>query len=510
MTRKTVKRIIIPIVIIIYSVEGLCQGSSRIDSIVSQWTNREMFKHTSAGVYLQDALTGEIIASTNANLSLVPASILKLFTTATALEMMGPDYRFMTTLGYSGEIRNDTLIGDLIITGGGDPALGSEHFKDHYLKPHFLSTWTDSLRRHNIRHISGNIITDATIYDDITVPGTWAWEDIGNYYGAGASGLSVYDNLFKIHFASPPEAGKPVRMVSTYPAIPGLEFDNRVVSSNIQRDKAVVFGSPFDSKRVIRGTIPKGQNNFVIKASMPDPAYLLALQFKGTLEAAGINAGGAIKAREYVSNVSDIRNMASPVTPGTMNPGNLQYPQTVLALTLSPPLIDIIREINHKSINLFAEHLLKHIAYLKTGSGSADEGASIITDFWKNKGINMEGFFMHDGSGLSRFNALTAKQMTHTLWYMKNKSIYGSLFFHSMPAVPNGTLYYFNPGNFPGNRLIAKSGSMTRVRCYAGVLRTASNREIIFTIMLNNFTSSPSQAARAIEELLLEVSRICH
>jgi len=481
MKRKAIKGIML-FLTVVCSLNGYSGDNSPADSIISQWISQDILRNASIGIYLQDARNGEILGTCNPQLSLVPASTLKLLTTATALEIMGPDYRFSTRLAFSGTIRNDTLAGDLIILGGGDPALGSKYFREHYLKNHFLNDWIDSLHLYNIRHISGNMITDATIYDDQPVPSTWIWEDIGNYYGAGANGLSVYDNTYEIHLWSPPVSGQPTRIVSVDPVIPGIAFDNRVLSSNDQRDLAYVFGSPPDSRRVMRGSIPRGRKDFVIRASVPNPPQLLARQFKDMLEADGITVGGGIKEQ-------------------TMKP----YILVNLATTVSPPLIDLIRVTNHESVNLFAEHLLKHLAYLETGLGTTEEGIRIVTGFWKNQGIDTRGLFICDGSGLSRFNALTSEQMVRILAYMKNNSRYGDLFFSSLPAVPEGTLYYFNPLNFPNQSLRAKSGSMTRVRCYAGLLKTRSDRQILFAVFLNNFSCSQSQATDAIENLLISL-----
>ncbi len=478
MRKKALKKIVLFLIMLCFF-KGYSQPVLCTDSLISQWAGQKLLQNASIGIYIEDAATGDNLGSFNPQLSLVPASTLKLVTTATALEIMGVDYRFSTKLAFNGIIRNDSLLGDLIIIGGGDPALGSRYFKAHYLADHFLKSWTDSLSSYHIRHISGNIITDATIYDDQTIPDTWIWEDMGNYFGAGVSGLSVYDNSCEIHLWSPSPAGKPTRITSIDPAVPGLTFDNRVLSSDDQRDLAYIYGSPLDFHRVIRGSVPKGKQDFVIRASIPNPAQLLAWQLKTRIEAQGITIGGQIK--EATGKITD---------------------QVILATTYSPPLIDLIRVTNHESVNLFAEHLLKHLAYLKTGVGSVKEGIPFVTDFWKNRGIDAHGFFMCDGSGLSRFNALTAEQMVGILAYMKNKSRYSELFFNSIPAVPDGTLYQFNAQNFPGKSLRAKSGSMTRVRCYAGLLRTASGREILFDISLNNFSCSQSNATQAVEKLL--------
>lgn len=454
--------------------------SLAIQQKAATWQSTAGLTNSSIGIAVTDNTTGENILKSEPQLSLVPASILKVVTTATALEVFGPDFQFKTILSYSGTIRNDTLLGDLQIIGGGDPTLGSMYFPENV---NFLEEWVKAIRNNGIRAISGNIIVDASVYEKIQVPGSWVWEDLGNYYGAGACGLSAYDNMYEIHLKSPQAADQPTQIIKITPEIPGLDIQNEVRSSDINSDQSYVFGSPEDNKRVIRGTIPKDRSDFAVKASIPSPPLLLANEFLNKLSGKGISVSGIIKLQKAQNG-------------------------SVLNETLSPPLRDIIRVTNHESVNLFAEHFLKHLALQKAGVGNTEDGCKFVLDFWKEKGLNMNGFFMNDGSGLSRFNAITASQMCSILNYMKTKSKYANDFIQSLPTAGIGTLTSFNTEEFPQDCLYAKSGSMTRVRCYAGYLKTNSGRDLSFTIMLNNFSCSMSEATRKIQELLIELRKL--
>ncbi len=449
-----------------------------------QWKNTPELKNASIGISVMEAGSGNIILETTPQLSLVPASLLKIITSAAALEILGPQYHFETRIDYSGEINAETgtLNGDLVIVGGGDPALGSMYFKDHYLKNHFLSQWVKAIQGKGIKKINGNIIADASIYEQQMIPNTWVWEDLGNYYGAGACGLSVYDNMYEITLQSGP-AGSDCPLIRIAPEVSGLEIENTVKSSTVNRDQAYVFGSPFDNKRIIKGTIPENQKNFVIKASLPDPPSLLANQLKQKLEENKIQTGGIVKTSYSSCKTGKI-----------------------ICNTVSPPLKDIINVLNHESVNLFAEHLCKHLAYVETGKGSTKDGLEIIRKFWAQKGIDTEGMYLADGSGLSRFNAITARQLTEILDYI-NQSPNSEIFKQSLPtAGGNGTLYVFDKEKFPNGVLRAKSGSMTRVRGYAGFLETTSEKKLIFTVILNNFSCTQSEVIKKIEEFLFEIS----
>ena len=449
---------------------------------ITGWQTTPGLANASIGIAVSDNKTNEKLIESKPQLSLVPASILKTITTATTLEVFGPDFHFQTTLAHSGMVRNDTLFGDLQIIGGGDPTLGSEYFPDS--KP-FQEEWVKALQNKHIKVIKGNLILDATIYEPHVIPNTWVWEDIGNYFGAGASGISVYDNLYKIHLKSEDIAGKPTKVIGINPEVPNLELTNEVLSSDLNSDEAYVFGSPEENRRVIRGTIPKNQADFVVKASLPNPAALLSSEFRKKLSGNGIALSGVTKYEK--------------VKIGSSNQ---------LSVIQSPPLRDIIRVTNHESVNLFAEHFLKHLAFQKNGLGTTEDGCKFIMQFWKDKGLDMTGFFMNDGSGLSRFNAITADQMVDILNYMRNKSAYSADFIQSLATVGNGTLTVFTEANFPNECLRAKSGSMTRVRCYAGYLTTLSGRQLSFAIMLNNFSCSQKEATLKIEELLVELRKL--
>ncbi|WP_372775885.1 D-alanyl-D-alanine carboxypeptidase/D-alanyl-D-alanine-endopeptidase [Mangrovibacterium sp.] len=482
MTRICRQTLILCFLCLIFSTTE-AQQPKTIQTFFDQWTRQENLTHASIGFYAQEVESGTVLASSSPQLSLVPASTMKLLTTSTALELLGANYRFETKLAYHGLLRNDTLFGDIVVIGGGDPALGSKYFRDHPDYVDFIQKWANAVRQLNIRHVTGNIIIDCSIYDDERIPNTWIWEDMGNYYGAGVFGLSAYDNTYEIHLLSPSEPNQATKLLYTIPHLPEIEFDNRVLSSNENRDKAYVFGSPLDTKRVIRGTIPKDRKDFKVKASIPNPPFLVGTQLLQELRLKGISLAGQIQCSGWEN-----KDCLTPVS-----------------VIKSPTLATIISVTNYESVNLFAEHILKHIAYKATGYGTRENGIKLVRDFWETQGMNLESMFMEDGSGLSRFNALTAEQLVFVLNYMKTRSINSNAFFSSLPAVPDGTLWYFNHSLFPQKSLRAKSGSMTRVRCFAGQLRKSDGKEILFTVFLNNFSCSQGQAIKSIEQLLAAI-----
>ncbi|MCD6355363.1 MAG: D-alanyl-D-alanine carboxypeptidase/D-alanyl-D-alanine-endopeptidase, partial [Prolixibacteraceae bacterium] len=383
-------------------------------------------------------------------------------------------------IGKPGE--NNVLNGDLVVIGGGDPTLGSEHFS--YLKGNdrFLEQWAGKIRAAGIRQVEGDLILDGSIYDSEKIPPTWIWEDMGNYYGAGASAFTIFDNLFRITFRSPRQAAKPTQILSINPPMPKLNFVNEVVSSNDNRDLAFVFGSPFDRTRVIRGTIPKNRSAFTIKVAMPHPEEVLAKELINQLAKKGVFLTGKIKYQK--TDKSKVQ---------------------VIYIHESPEMAEIVKVLNYESINLFAEHLLKQIAVEKAGAGSRGKGIEIINKYWASKDADTKSLIMEDGSGLSHFDAVSPAFFTQVLTYMYTKSANRNVFFQSLPPAGKGTLYLFDSQNFPAESLHAKSGSMTRVHCYAGYLTQKSGKMVAFSIMVNHFSGTHSKLAKAVETLLISL-----
>ena len=452
-------------------------------NVVEKTVNRLMakteYKNALLGIHVEDLETGEVLVGRNSEKLLVPASALKLIATAAAFEMLGPSYHFQTRFGYTGKIDNGALKGDLVVIGGGDPALGSEYFMENYFNPHFLEVWAQRIKASGISRVEGNLIVDDSFYGTEKIPPAWIWEDIGNYYGAGSYALTVYDNILRVSFSSPEKAGEPTKIVSVVPNLEDLVWKNEVLSSDENRDLAYVFGSPFGNRRVIRGTIPKNRKLFTIKASNPFPEKLLANDYLFYLAQAGIFVSGKL-VNEKVNKQEFLQ----------------------VDVLESPPLNEIIKALNHESVNLFAEHLVKQIAAEKTGKGDRLSGLKIITQFWKKNGLDTDQLFMEDGSGLSPFNAVSPSFLSSVCRYMALESQNSRYFFESLPAPGQGTLQQFNSLLFPENSLRMKTGSMERVNCFAGYFSSPGGKKYVFSFMINHYDGPRKNVVADLEILL--------
>src|SRR3989339_771459 len=187
--------------ILLFSLPGLSAQSGRFEQFLSD----PAISNASVSFFVADAENGDVLLSYNPKTSLIPASTMKLVTSAAALELLGPEYTFKTNIGYTGSpSRSGRLDGNIVITGGGDPSLGSEYFNDHYRE--FIDSWVEAIKNAGIKKIRGRIVTDDSYYDFEPVPPRWLWEDMGTYYGAGVFGLSVFNNSCRIIVKSSPDS----------------------------------------------------------------------------------------------------------------------------------------------------------------------------------------------------------------------------------------------------------------------------------------------------------------
>lgn len=465
--------------------------AAQCEKNILEFINDTSFRHAGISICFRDAHSGEVLGSHNKDMALGSASVMKLVTTAAALETMGPDFRFVTRIGYAGNViqADSCLNGYIVIKGGGDPTILSEYFPDY--DRDIIDEWADAIYQSGIRRVKGAVLADATVFDYHPAPGGWNWSDLGNYYGAGAHGISIFDNMYRIHFKTGEEGSVP-DITKTDPEIPGLIIENRLISYG-SRDNGYVYLEPYGDYAVIRGEIPPGRDDFVLKASIPDPPFLTARLLQEALAERGI---------VFEKQATTLR-----LSPGLADEYRLSA-KVVLHTSYSPALDEIIRATNTESLNMFAEQLLKYTGFLYSNMEMAgtESGLTAGRDFLDYAGPGTEGLYMTDGSGLSRSNAITSSFLTSLLLYMKNESRYTESFLSSLPeAGTNGTLeHYFKDPVFRDN-LKAKSGTSTRIRNYAGYFKTISGKEIAFAVLVNNYDCSSSEVTLRVENLLKSI-----
>jgi serine-type D-Ala-D-Ala carboxypeptidase/endopeptidase (penicillin-binding protein 4) len=441
--------------------------------------------HASVSICIEDATTGSTIFEYNSAKSLMPASVQKLITSAAAIEILGPDYTFKTGLGYSGTLDTVTglLKGNIIIRGGGDPSLGSKNFPDHYKD--FLGSWTNEILSLGIKKVEGKVLSEDSYYDFQPVPPKWLWEDEGNYYGAGVFGLSVFDNTYQIHLNTVSE-GKTVKITGVNPEECSYELTNRLIAYG-STDEGYVFAAPYSESGWIEGSVPAGRKDFILNGSIPDPPLLLARMLSNRLTKAGIAVS---------------EEPSSSRREGLKSPDDFVH----ITETTSPTLKEIAVVLNHESVNLYAEHLIKELGRKFSNQGSTAAGLEVLMKFLREQGINTDGLFMEDGSGLSPLNGVSSRTLSDILLYMKNQGKYFTEYYSTFPEPgKEGTLkrHFLDP--VFDSHLKAKTGSMTRVRSYAGYLTTLKGNEMVFTFIVNNYSGPSPKLLLGMEDILKQI-----
>lgn len=423
----------------------------------------------------------------NSTTGLVPASVMKVVTTGTALSLLGPGYRFTTLLQHDGSQSGKTMQGNIFIRGNGDPSLGSTAYGSSIDK--VIANWTNAIVALGVDSVAGCIIGDAEAFERDMTPGGWAWEDVQSDYGAGPSGLSIHENQFDISLTG---SGGRVSM-SYSPKIPGMKLYNQCVNNpSIGKSYAFVTGGPYQFERCVAGEV---NGHLEARGSIPDPALLCAQLLKQNLEERGI------KVRDSATTVRLIR----------LNGLKLESEggRKVISSTSSSSLAELVYHTNQISQNFYAETILRAIGHREKGYGSTFGGVSAVYAFWRNHGVDLQGMYMVDGSGLSRHNSITTKQLVSMLRVLAKDSVVFPSFYRSLPvAGESGTIRKLADSTAAEGNLRAKSGTMSRVRAYAGYVDTKSGNRLAFAMIGNNTQWELSELRDRFEKLFILMAEL--
>ena len=445
----------------------------------------------SFSLVVKDVQDGRTVYSYDTERLQSPASVLKTVATATALELLGEDYRYPTTLEYDGILENGTLEGNLYIKGSGDPSLGSSHFAPGQNK--FLSTWIAALQKAGIKHITGSVISDESIFDTEGVSIKWLREDMGNYYAPGSYGISIFDNMYKLSLQTGAAGTRPV-LKGTEPDIPFIRFKNYLKAAPVSSDSAYIIGAPLDDVRYLYGVLPANREAYVLKGDIPDPALYLARYLTDQLQQKGIRVDGSPSC--YRIEVEENRWKKGE--------------RKEIVTTYSPTLREIASVCNHVSHNLYADALVKTVGlqYKPRRNemiSSFGRGVQVVKEYWEKKGLDVFPLRMNDGSGLAPADKVSAGFMGELLVYMATESAVSDAFIASLPqAGIEGSVRNFLKGSKLQGKARLKSGGITGVRSYAGYI-TKDGKTYAVAVFSNNYSCPMSRMTRALEKLLLQL-----
>ena len=451
-------------------------------------------RYGNLAISVKNVRTGQALLEQNTRKAMVIASNMKLVTTLTALEILGESFRFKTELQHDGALQADgTLIGNLYIRGGGDPTLGSDRTEGSLEMDKLLDLWTAKIKAAGIRRISGNVIADDGVFNANVLPNGWTWGDIGNYYGAAAFGLNINDNAYKVFMEPGTAIGSPTRLLRTEPIMRDVIFTNEVTTGPTgSGDQSYIYGVPYTYQRAMQGTIPLGSKPFVVRGSLPDPPLFAAQQLRETLQKNGIAVTGS------ATSVRLVRNQNKPKSAA----------RTTFYTHLSPPLREIVKQTNLRSMNLYAEAMLKMIGISQAKVSTTAQSAEVVADFWERKGLEMAGFFMRDGSGLSRSNAMTVNSMANLLTFAAKRDYFGD-FYRSFPVAGiSGTMKSMGVGTAAEGNLRAKTGTLDRMSSYSGYFKTQSGELMAFAFIINDYSGKEKDFRKKAEKVLVLLPKL--
>ncbi len=434
--------------------------AAKIKKQVDALLKEPQMKHGILGLYIIES-NGSKVFGHNEQMGLVPASTQKIFTSIAAWETLGSDFTYTTTLAYEGNISNGILKGNLLIIPSGDPTLGSDNYSSTDEKLLYRE-WMNALAEKNIQSIDGSLKIITRDFSAMKYPSGWIWEDIGNYYGASHGALNWKENKFDLYFNTGIKTDDPVTLSKISPWYIkdfSINASELLTAAKGSGDNAFAFLQPADSQEIfVQGTLPAGEKNYSISISHPDPAQYLS---------------ASLRSQNKIFQIP----VKSETTTAAME---------ILHIHHSPTLDSINHFFLKKSINLYGEALIKTLGAKKYRTHSTDNGVKFLQEFWQSKGVESSALQVVDGSGLSPLNRVTPESLVSALKFARSKPYYSSLN-NAFPLI---------------NGIRMKSGTISGAKAYAGFVKSASGKEYIFSIMVNNYDGSSGTIVRRMFAIL--------
>lgn len=497
--------------------------TGKINSLLAQTEAARAFW----GIEILSLTSGRLLYEQNADKLFAPASNAKVFATAAALALLGPNYRCRTTVETTGTLdAQGRLHGDLKLVGRGDPNLSGRVLpymqKTERKTPHLqlLEQLADQVVQKGVKEIDGNIIGDDSFFAFERYPDGWAQDDLMWEYGAGVSALTVNDNVVFLNILPGTVVGEKARLQFD-PDVPYYEINNLVTTTAAASGprKISVDRQPGARLITIWGTVPTDDNGHSEALAVEDPAEFAAVAFRMMLEQRGV----AVKGKQTVAHAY-VRDLTAPVvevaskdaSSGALSPGGSaepartirpeleRHPSLVLASHDSGPLIDDLQVTNKVSQNLHAEITLRLLGREKGNAPTLEAALEVEKNVMAQAGIAPEEYALFDGSGLSRQDLVTPRAMVKWLLFADAHSPgWGAEFLRTLPvAGVDGSLADRFKGTAAQGRVQAKTGSISHVNALSGYAETLSGERVAFSIFCNNHKLTGRGALKVIDQMV--------
>jgi D-alanyl-D-alanine carboxypeptidase/D-alanyl-D-alanine-endopeptidase (penicillin-binding protein 4) len=486
--------------------------SERINAILAQ----SDLAHGFWGIEITSLTTGKVLYAKNPENLFTPASNTKLFTTAAALALIGPDYKFRTSVETSGLLdKHGRLSGDLTLIGRGDPNLSGRELpydlrtqrNDHPIK--VLEDLADSLVLKGVKYVDGDLVADDSYFAFERYGEGWSQDDLVWGDGAPVSALTINDNVVFVNILPADRAGERA-FVTIVPSSDYYHVDNRIMTTPAGTARRIFFNrEPGSTALTLWGEMPvddKGANEAL---AIEDPAAFAAGLFRSLLEKRGITIYG--RQRTHHTELAGLSTFSVTATAEARG-GEGDFPRSgqtnqglVLASFESKPLIEDIRVINKVSQNLHAEILLRLLGREKGTAPTIDSGLEVLRGFLTRAGVPGDQYLFYDGSGLSRQNLVTPLAVVSLLMYASRQP-WATAFRDTLPlAGVDGSLADRFKGTIAQGRIYGKTGSLGGVKTLSGYATTNHGDKIAFAILTNNFNTPAKKVTDAIDDIMVNV-----
>ncbi|MFB3916767.1 MAG: D-alanyl-D-alanine carboxypeptidase/D-alanyl-D-alanine-endopeptidase [Terriglobales bacterium] len=465
------------------------------------------------GIKVQSLKTGKALYSRNADKLFTPASNAKLFTTAAAFALIGPDYRFHTTVETAGIVdKYGRLTGDVVLVGRGDPNLSGRTLPYHLrterkLPPiRVLEQLADQVVRRGVKFIDGDVIADDTYYAFERYGEGWTQDDLIWEWGAPVSALTINDNVIFVSIMPADRAGQRA-FVNITPFPDYYRVDNRILTTppGAGPRKIYINREPGSNQLTLWGNIPSDDTGASEALAIEDPAAFAAQLFRSLLMQRGVVVYGRSRARH-----NELAAMSTFSVTATASSGGGDKeaafpripPPLVLAGYESPPLGEDLCVINKVSQNLHAELLLRLLGHEKGNAGTIEGGLEVVRGFLAQVGIEKDEFVFYDGSGLSRQDLVTPDAVVTLLAYASHQP-WGESFAGTLPvAGVDGSLSERFRHGPAFRRVQAKTGSLGHVNALSGYATNTKGERLVFAIFSNNHNLPSKRALETIDKLV--------
>ena len=481
--------------------------ASRISAILSQPDLARGFW----GVEVVSLSSGKVLYAQNADKLFTPASNTKLFTTAAALALIGPDYNFRTTVETNGTLdKHGRLTGDLVLVGRGDPNLSGRHLpytlrterNNHPIQ--VLEQLADELVQKGVKYVDGDIIADDSYFAFERYGEGWSQDDLVWGDGAPVSALTINDNVVFVNILPADRAGERA-FVNITPFADYYRIDNRIITTPAGTGRKIFINrEPGSTVLTLWGNMPLDDAGADEALAIEDPAEFAASLLRQLLETRGIAVYGRQRTRHTdLASLSTFTITASAPARGGDQPSRaLQSQPLVLASYQSKPLIEDLRVINKVSQNLHAEILLRLLGREKGTAGTVEGGLEVLRGFLNKAGVPGDQYVFYDGSGLSRQNLATPHSVVQLLRYAASQP-WGASFRDTFPvAGVDGSLSDRLKNIDAQGRVYAKTGSLGGVKTLSGYATTDRGERVAFSILSNNFNLPTKRVTDAIDAIV--------